>query len=560
MLINQKTKGMRQDTCVSICKPTRLITDQVTSELTERKSMGYFARFLSHFSRSLNSYWDRLWCVPSLHSEIPPTDPSTSDENFTDWLFVERDNPNLTSAQDELEAPAVTRQPQPISVDSARSNATTMYVCDPATVPLAVDALCSRSQPPPARPLHQQAISSISATHPSTTHKRQRSSSPGSGSSSKRHLPDRPRAMRDDGTPVPAGPPLRVGRLLDRVGPRQNGNGPRQGPNNMHHQPPMMAPMNGGFPPGMDPAAMAMMQQQGFNPAMMGAPGFPNGLEATMMALQQFGQLAMQMGLVGGPMMAPGMPFNGPPQGGNRPNGPPNAPGLQVNNGGPSSVPSIAAPTPTQPFAATAPLDIPTRPLSPTLCKFVANCNNPTCRYSHPSPVATMESGVVLSTEPCPKGISCDDPDCVNAHVSKAAKNPGNAPQRTSKFYVLGDLLADRTTFSSAGKAQACKGHYPSKCPPDDLQIRCQLYPTKLSLSTPKPCANQREAFAIDHTMPIWRWLYTCRLHLRPSAGSCPPFTILPWTEPCSAVFRVFKAIGRESEPDGRFPRRENRG
>ena len=41
MLINQKTKGMGEDTRVSICKPTCLVTDQVTSELTERKSMGY---------------------------------------------------------------------------------------------------------------------------------------------------------------------------------------------------------------------------------------------------------------------------------------------------------------------------------------------------------------------------------------------------------------------------------------------------------------------------------------------------------------------------------------
>lgn len=218
----------------------------------------------------------------------------------------------------------------------------------------------------------------------------------------------------------------------------------QQQPGNMH---PQMMP-GGGFPPGIDPAAMAMMQQQpGFNPAMMGFGA--GGLEATMMAIQQFGQLAMQMGLVPGamPMGAPGMmqgqpgmnqggfqgdrgrrngpgPGKFPPHNNQQSNGSSFSNGLQ-NGSTPKPPTNILSPT-AVPFVPSAPQPsaVPTRPLSPTLCKFVTNCTNPTCRYSHPSPVATMESGIVLSTENCERGLDCDDKDCSKAHVSKAAKNP----------------------------------------------------------------------------------------------------------------------------------------
>jgi hypothetical protein len=67
---------------------------------------------------------------------------------------------------------------------------------------------------------------------------------------------------------------------------------------------------------------------------------------------------------------------------------------------------------------------LPERPQSPTLCKFGLKCINAHCRYSHPSPVATAESGVVLSNEACDKGKDCKDKDCVKAHVSPAVLNP----------------------------------------------------------------------------------------------------------------------------------------
>lgn len=88
----------------------------------------------------------------------------------------------------------------------------------------------------------------------------------------------------------------------------------------------------------------------------------------------------------------------------------------------------IAAPTPVAPGGFTGYI-LPERPQSPTLCKFGLKCTNAHCRYSHASPVATPESGVVLSNEACEKGKDCKDKDCIKAHVSPAVLNPQAAIQ-----------------------------------------------------------------------------------------------------------------------------------
>lgn len=93
----------------------------------------------------------------------------------------------------------------------------------------------------------------------------------------------------------------------------------------------------------------------------------------------------------------------------------------------------IVAPTPVpasiqQPLSVLQqriPYALPERPQSPTLCKFGTKCTNSQCRYSHPSPVATAESGVVLSTDACEKGKDCKDKDCIQSHVSPAVNTPG---------------------------------------------------------------------------------------------------------------------------------------
>lgn len=91
---------------------------------------------------------------------------------------------------------------------------------------------------------------------------------------------------------------------------------------------------------------------------------------------------------------------------------------------------AIASPTPTPAMPPAAESSVagvipPDRPQSPTLCKFGLKCTNAWCRYSHPSPVATAESGIVLSNEPCENGKACADKDCVKGHVSPAALNAG---------------------------------------------------------------------------------------------------------------------------------------
>ena len=94
-----------------------------------------------------------------------------------------------------------------------------------------------------------------------------------------------------------------------------------------------------------------------------------------------------------------------------------------------TSAPSVpaapAAITPSSSVGSVRPGFVaPERPQSPTLCKFNLKCTNPLCRYSHPSPVATAESGVVLSNDPCENGKNCKDKDCIRAHVSPAVLNP----------------------------------------------------------------------------------------------------------------------------------------
>ena len=84
----------------------------------------------------------------------------------------------------------------------------------------------------------------------------------------------------------------------------------------------------------------------------------------------------------------------------------------------------LPAPKPTPTPATPVPsISGPERPGTPSLCKYSLKCTNPQCRFSHPSPVATVESGVVLSTEFCPKGKDCKDKHCTLGHVSPSLVN-----------------------------------------------------------------------------------------------------------------------------------------
>ncbi|OBZ69998.1 hypothetical protein A0H81_10439 [Grifola frondosa] len=153
----------------------------------------------------------------------------------------------------------------------------------------------------------------------------------------------------------------------------------------------------------------------------------------------------------------------------------------------PVAAPAVVAPTPTPanitpqpPLSASAVTHVhhpartgfvpPERPQSPTLCKFGLKCTNPVCRYSHPSPVATAESGVVLSNEPCEKGKDCKDKDCVKAHVSPAVLNP-HAELLKPATYASPAPAAPQSTipcrFGLACTRPGCPYVHPSRPAPD---------------------------------------------------------------------------------------------
>lgn len=99
------------------------------------------------------------------------------------------------------------------------------------------------------------------------------------------------------------------------------------------------------------------------------------------------------------------------------------APGVPPAAAPPSAPPAQPisqqpARTPAQESAPTANYNLPLRPGTPSLCKYGLKCTNAQCRFSHPSPVATVESGVVLSTEFCTQGKDCKNKHCTLGHVS----------------------------------------------------------------------------------------------------------------------------------------------
>ncbi|KAF5348708.1 hypothetical protein D9758_006776 [Tetrapyrgos nigripes] len=378
------------------------------------------------------------------------------DRSFTDWLFAEAAK---GSPENETSRPATspsTEQPPPLPTTSNDSS--------------------RRVNQTPRNGVYQQAISQAL---PSSSNKRSasaRSPSPNHPNKIRRtDLPTGPRAMQRDGQ-------SNSRSLIDRMssgpppGNHQNGLNQRDEiqariDNIVNSDPSMM--MAGGFPAmnGMDMNAMNGMG----NPVML------QELMMNQMALMaqitgminpgQFGGFPVQGMMPGGGdmtmMQNMGMNgFQGAPhghgQGGRGGRGGRGRGGGDRGRGGaPASVSTpkpedksastsdtqsssaavpIVAPTPsatvpapsatpsTTPALARPAYAVPERPQSPTLCKFGLLCTNAHCRWSHPSPVATPESGVVLSNDPCEQGKDCKDKDCVKAHVSPAVLKPHQSP------------------------------------------------------------------------------------------------------------------------------------
>jgi nuclear polyadenylated RNA-binding protein NAB2 len=370
------------------------------------------------------------------------------ERSFTDWLFVE-------AAKDERSEPTAPPETQPIPVAPSTSRDT-----HPQT-----DA--ARRNPPNGprggAPLYQQALNQATASTSPSGQKRAasaRSPSPtgqGPNKSRRTDLPVGPRAMRDRDVRRNNNNPSGPRSLLDRVGPAR----PPQRPNNFPHDMPMM--QGGPFPPNMnemDMNAMAAAQMGGANPVVL--------QEMMMNQMALMAQMASSLGIINPGMM--GYPMQGGMQDANMFNNNNNGGmnGFQGHQGqdgagrgrggqpsrgrggrppqsrtpagddqnagstsqeqstsvGSNAALQVVAPSPQAPAPLAPGFAVPERPQSATLCKFGLKCTNVSCRWSHPSPVATPESGVVLSNEPCENGKNCKDKDCVKAHVSPAVANP----------------------------------------------------------------------------------------------------------------------------------------
>jgi len=100
-------------------------------------------------------------------------------------------------------------------------------------------------------------------------------------------------------------------------------------------------------------------------------------------------------------------------------------------------------------------------------------CTNALCRYSHPSPVATAESGVVLSNEACDKGKDCKDKDCIKSHISPAINLPGEHFLTLRPF----ERLSQITRHSAASEQHNSNGiqQSPAVTPHAPNTIACRF-------------------------------------------------------------------------------------
>ncbi|TRM69098.1 hypothetical protein BD626DRAFT_472922 [Schizophyllum amplum] len=405
------------------------------------------------------------------------------ESSFTDWLFEEAAR---TAPEESASAPPA----------SAAAAAPDYRMNELRSQPPTAPASQRDQSRGPRNGVYQQALS---AALPSSSNKRPasaRTPSPGHPNKMRRtDLPTGPRAMLRGNDNVPNGGPPPPRSLLERVGPRQD-NFPNGDMQHMAGMSPemMMAAANGGFPNGMD------MMNMGGNPMML--------QEMMMNQMALMAQMASSMGIInpatgqfggnpgnGFPMDVDmrGFQGNGPNNGafqrdGRGRGGPrgrgsrggrgghtgPRTSEAREANGAPAAPLVIAAPQPKPASAAPTPAPhafpgtpqrpgyaVPERPQSPTLCKYATKCINAHCRYSHPSPVATTESGMVLSNEPCENGKDCKDKDCTKAHVSPAVLHP-NAEQSMPQRHAPPPTTQVPCKFGAACTRPNCSFYHPS--------------------------------------------------------------------------------------------------
>ncbi|KAJ3815818.1 hypothetical protein F5876DRAFT_29674 [Lentinula aff. lateritia] len=383
-------------------------------------------------------------------SELEDFFGSDFDPNFTGWLFKEAARGSIET-ETTLPEPSVEPSERPAEVASSQ---TTSHPANDTS---------RRGSNPPRNGIYQQALSQALPSS-SSSQKRPasaRSPSPNHPNKMRRtEPPTGPRAMHRDGQ-LSNNPRS----LLDRVG------GPAVGGQQDEIQaridtivntgdPNMM--MAGGFPGmnGIDMNAMAagmtnpmmiqelMMNQMALMAHFSGImnPGQFGGFPMQGVMPQEMGMPQQNMGVNGfqgqssGPNRGRGTGGRGGRGASRGRGGPPISSATSKFEEVPTESPVISTPiaTPTPSTTIKAPMSdatpsaapsrpayaVPERPQSPTLCKFGLKCTNAHCRWSHPSPVATAESGVVLSNDPCENGKHCKDKDCIKAHVSPATLKP----------------------------------------------------------------------------------------------------------------------------------------
>jgi len=422
----------------------------------------HFPVFFFYTADAFSSHWFGFRYVALLLGLFDSLTHVHADSSFTDWLFAVA----AKGAPESDVSTSIPAAPTASAGESKPPRDSPITPVDPARRP--------PNAPRAGAQLYQQAISSTLAGASPTSQKRTasaRSPSPtGHGPSKARRtdLPTGPRAMQSNAS----------GRsLLDRVGGR---NGSTKFSRNDEIQARIDAVTGGSAPP--DPNMMMQFQNGGMNGMEMALAPNPLMLQEMMMnQMALMAQMATSMGMLNpstGQMMNGGFPVqqndmamypggvNGHPFPQHTPNGrgrggatrggrgrggsrgghvgsspaPPTTTEAQVEITtlateppqpvpvvAPIPIPAQSAPlvTPATPQPQRIPYALPERPQSPTLCKFGTKCTHSQCRFSHPSPVATAESGVVLSTDACEKGKDCKDKDCIKSHVSPAVNNPG---------------------------------------------------------------------------------------------------------------------------------------
>ncbi|EKM53415.1 uncharacterized protein PHACADRAFT_211115 [Phanerochaete carnosa HHB-10118-sp] len=466
-----------------------------------------------------------------ISSELEDLIGSEFDANFVDWLFAE-----VSKAAPEAESStAPAPEPAPSAVPPPTHE-----------TPPHVQNELPRRPPngPRAGPFQQAIAQALPSTLPSAQKRPASARSPSpSGHAHKTRrmdLPTGPRAMQRDGlSNMPSG----SRSLLERMSSPRNGHFVKDDIqariDNITAQNPEMAMLMGGAPqgfpmsgmPGMDMAAMQMtnpimlqemmMNQMALMTQMAGAMGILNPAAMNMNGFPM--QPGMDMNMMGGMNGQQGMSGRGRGRGrggmrgghggrgGHTPapsssmldNAPP-APAMKAEQAptvAAMPTPIIAAPTPvvapqitpstSQSRSGFVP---PERPQSPTLCKFGVKCSNSVCRYSHPSPVATPESGVVLSNEPCENGKDCKDKDCVKSHVSPAV------------LKATGEQLNPKAPAFTPGAAQ-------SPAPSHQSQIPCRFGAA---------CTRPGCAFLHPNQKPANSVSQPCRFGTACTRATCP--------------------------------------